>query len=65
MFNKVKDRGNQVNLSLYHNTAGDSTWNVSLVYETAESRTSLQSMVLRFRAQKTIGNILFTDSYLI
>jgi hypothetical protein len=27
MVNKVKDRGNQVNLSPYHKTAGDSTIN--------------------------------------
>jgi hypothetical protein len=41
MDNKVKGTGNQVNLSPYHKTAGDSTWNVSLVYETAESRVRL------------------------
>jgi hypothetical protein len=62
MDNKVKDRGNQVNLSPYHKTAGDST-NEYEHNSNAESRVRLRlnEEPLQESGPTTyMGNILFS-----
>jgi hypothetical protein len=60
MDNKAKDVGNQVNLSPYHKTAGDSTKGMCL-QAIVEFRAYLRHVSIHIRPQYRMENIVFSD----